>query len=527
MKLSCRRPSPCLIALLAVLATLTACDKQAPRSASAQIKPAAAAPAADTGIAWHEGDIEDAFAEAKESGKPILLYWGAAWCPPCNQLKATLFKDPAFIARTRQFVAVHLDGDSQGAQAWGEQFGIKGYPTIIVLRADRSEITRLAGDSDNARLADVLRVAATSTTTVKQLLDKAQRAPQELSADDWAMLSNYAWGRDDRLIKADDAAGLLARLSKAAPQPALQHRFTLSALAAAEKPPAPDPAYRTLLEAVLANPAELRANLGTLSYVAARLVGASSTDAGERAALSAKLDQALDTVYADTSVPISDRLNTAYAKVQLARLAQGQPTETKPKGPQPPLPAAVVAAVHQRVQTSVDAAKTVEERQSIISDAASLLSEVGDSSAAEQLLLAELGRSKTPYYYMPELSQLAEERGDRKTALSWLKKAYETADGPSIRMRVSMMYLDGLIRLSPDDIAGIEAAATQVIGELAAQSDGYRQRTRQRFDRLGASLKTWSTQHHQEGNAVLARLRQKMQASCDNKNSSACSRWLS
>lgn len=89
------------------------------------------------------------------------------------------------------------------------------------------------------------------------------------------------------------------------------------------------------------------------------------------------------------------------------------------------------------------------------------------------------------------------------------------------------MYVDGLIRLSPDDTAGIEAAATQVIGELAGQPDGYRQRTRQRFATLGATLKTWSKQHRQEGNAVLTRLQQKMQSSCDSKNTSECASWLS
>src|SRR5688572_33174778 len=59
-------------------------------------------------------------------------------------MKANLFKDPAFIAETENFVPVYLDGDTAGAQQWGERFGISGYPTVIVLQPDGTEITRIA-----------------------------------------------------------------------------------------------------------------------------------------------------------------------------------------------------------------------------------------------------------------------------------------------------------------------------------------------------------------------------------------------
>ncbi|MDQ1091613.1 protein disulfide-isomerase [Xanthomonas sacchari] len=522
------RRSATISASLATLLALSACQKP---PAPAAPKPAAAAPAADsTGIAWREGDVDDAFAEAREHNKPVLLYWGAVWCPPCNRLKATLFKDPAFIARTRAFVAVHLDGDSEGAQAWGERFGIKGYPTIIVLRPDRSEITRLAGDSDTARLAEALRVAATRTTTSAQLLQQALKAPATLGADDWTLLGEYGWDVDAaQLIKPGQAADVLARLAAAAPQPALQRRFALLALA--EQDPAQATATdakhraaeRDLLQAVLADPAEVRANRSTLTYTARELVQAAAADAAERTTLSNALTHALDQVYADSSLPISDRLETVEADIALARLAQGQPAKAG-DGPQPPLPPAVVAKVRQRVQWAEQAAKTDYERQSTISSAASLLDEAGDSAGAEQLLLAELQRSKTPYYYMPELAGLAQARGDKQTALYWLKKAYESAEGPATRVQWGVIYVNGLVQLQPDNAAAIEAAASQVIGELAGQPDGYHQRTRQRFDTLAKTLQDWSKAH--DGSAVLARLQQKMQQSCGSQARDSCQHWL-
>ncbi|MGH8240579.1 MAG: thioredoxin family protein, partial [Steroidobacteraceae bacterium] len=68
------------------------------------------------GIAWVRGDVEAAFALARAQHKPILLYWGAEWCVPCHDLKATVFTQRAFIEKTRRFVAVYLDGDDPGAQ---------------------------------------------------------------------------------------------------------------------------------------------------------------------------------------------------------------------------------------------------------------------------------------------------------------------------------------------------------------------------------------------------------------------------
>src|SRR4051812_16569953 len=51
---------------------------------------AAAHDAAESGIAWkqaaNDSEIDAAFAVARSENKPVFVYWGAKWCPPCNQV---------------------------------------------------------------------------------------------------------------------------------------------------------------------------------------------------------------------------------------------------------------------------------------------------------------------------------------------------------------------------------------------------------------------------------------------------------
>src|SRR5689334_4983761 len=104
-----------LVAFTATASLMAGCSRSDQQPAAA-LAPATAAPAAEAapdlarihsdapGIAWFDGDVDAAFAAARASNKPVLLYWGAQWCPPCKQLKSAVFSRPDFIEKSKLFV---------------------------------------------------------------------------------------------------------------------------------------------------------------------------------------------------------------------------------------------------------------------------------------------------------------------------------------------------------------------------------------------------------------------------------------
>src|SRR2546429_8648086 len=148
----------------------------------------------ETGISWYKGDVDSAFGVAKAEKRPVFLYWGAVWCPPCNPVKATIFNRQDFIERSRFFVPVYIDGDSPSAQRLGARFKVSGYPTMILLKPDGTEITRLPGEADAEQYIRVLSMGINGARPVKETLSAAldtRGAAAKLSSDDWRMLAYY------------------------------------------------------------------------------------------------------------------------------------------------------------------------------------------------------------------------------------------------------------------------------------------------------------------------------------------------
>jgi len=446
------------------------------------------------GIEWFGGDVDAAFAAAKAANKPVFLYWGAEWCPPCAQIKATIFSKREFQERSRLFVPVYLDGDTPSAQKYGERFGVVGYPTMILFKPDGTEITRLPGGVDVTRYARILDVALADARPVSDIL-AAARSGGAVTSNDWKLLAYYSWSTDSgHVLPADQKLATFRALANRCPVelPAECARFFFNYLGAAADAGEPKKlaldgleradARRKLL-AMLPSPAVQAANVDNLLYGPKDVIGALSSDGTpERTQLTGAWRAAIAQL-GDATRPLSapEELLRVRARLMLARL----------DAPDAPLPPALLEEARQAVARMDAATPAGYPRQAAINAAAGLYWEAGLDADASTLLTAELEKSTTPYYFMLDLADLAKKAGRKQEAVDWLARAYAGAKGPATRFQWGYNYLVGMLEMTPEDVQGIEHTGLAVLGELDGSPDAFYQRTRMRLEQLDTKLLEW------------------------------------
>ncbi|MET3133360.1 hypothetical protein AAKU55_003650 [Oxalobacteraceae bacterium GrIS 1.11] len=362
-------------------------------------------------------------------------------------------------------MAVHLDGDSVGAQQVAARYRLRSYPTLILFRPDGREITRLPCEADGDTGVGLLQLALAATYTARESFDAALSGTRALDADEWRLLSFYSWDTDEgQVLGQRELADSLAHLARLCPPGAAALRLDLHALAAGAGE-LPDIAPRLL--------GEMRANMDILCNNGVKLIARAPPSA--RAALAQALDGTARAWADDSTLSAPDRMAALRLQVRLARFGAPQ--------------AGLAQGLRRRVSDLLqDGGGDPHARHALLNTAAGALSEAGLVDAADALLEAALPASHAPFYFMHLLAANAGRRGDTGAALDWYERAWHCAQGPATRLQWGASYLVSLIELAPQDAARLELAAAGILRDVQATPDAFYQRNGSQMLRIADKL---------------------------------------
>jgi thiol-disulfide isomerase/thioredoxin len=101
---------------------------------------------------WHN-DTESAFAEARKSGKPVLVDLYADWCGWCKTMEREVFTQAKFQTYAERFVLLRVDvEDGASGSDLQRRFRADSLPTLLLLDPKQSLLGKIEGYLETDRL---------------------------------------------------------------------------------------------------------------------------------------------------------------------------------------------------------------------------------------------------------------------------------------------------------------------------------------------------------------------------------------
>lgn len=111
-------------------------------------------------IEWRT-DYAEAYDEARELSRPVLMDFTAAWCGACGELDRETFSDRRVADEAELFVPIRVDATRNDAasEAFMARFEVRGLPTVLVIDESGEVRARITEFVPPERMLEALRAA--------------------------------------------------------------------------------------------------------------------------------------------------------------------------------------------------------------------------------------------------------------------------------------------------------------------------------------------------------------------------------
>ncbi|MFA5849550.1 MAG: thioredoxin family protein [Bacteroidales bacterium] len=134
-----------------------------------------AMPPHNKGVIWEESTLTDALKKAKANSNgvgPELVFLDCytSWCTPCKMMAKEVFpQEVAGNFFNANFVNIKIDMEKGEGPKLGKQYGVRAYPTFLILDSEGNEINRLVGSSKQESFIEKVKNAMDPATSYKNL----------------------------------------------------------------------------------------------------------------------------------------------------------------------------------------------------------------------------------------------------------------------------------------------------------------------------------------------------------------------
>jgi thiol:disulfide interchange protein DsbD len=79
--------------------------------------------------------LDAALKQARESGRPVMIDFGAEWCAACKELDRYTYVDRKVVSEASRFLNIKVDGTNEvdGVNALYERYGVSALPTVTFI----------------------------------------------------------------------------------------------------------------------------------------------------------------------------------------------------------------------------------------------------------------------------------------------------------------------------------------------------------------------------------------------------------
>jgi protein disulfide-isomerase len=467
-------------------------------------------------------------AEAAESDRPLLVYFGAEWCGPCRMLETTVFNQPEIQAALAPFRAVYIDGDAPDALESMERFNVKVFPSLVAIAPDGKETGRMTGSAEKR---DFLAFLATATLAEGPAAMLARiDAGENLTAQQWKLLSQIDV-QFVALVQENDETGqadlhlLQGRLAKAVemiegrdqPLDAVTDAWirlkSLIVDSVSSKPAGSIAAHRALLDKVL-DDASLRTALEgpLLGFSEEILAYLEPTAGGSKRNLAHRLLDAMEGAYARAEASLPWKMEILQLTLPLLEFGSDRIDADK-------------ARLAERAEEALKQAADPRSRLAVIGSVAHVLRRTGREFRAEAAVRETLSIAPESYWLNASLAGYAKQRGDAEAAVTLAERAYRASLSHKDALAYGPSWIEALIDRDPKQVGTIAAAADEVLQGASASKDVFRGWHADYWPQFAATLGTWGAADKPARSATLAGFARLFDALCTRvKNDAAASK---